>query len=110
MKLDMNLSAKNNYLIILMSVIGLVSIGCASQQQQERENENLIARARAHTDLGSVYLQQRKFEISLEEFTLAAKIDPSFASAFNGLGLVNAALGKDDVADANFRNLYSLNL
>jgi type IV pilus assembly protein PilF len=108
MNLDMNLSAKNIYLMILMSVIGLVSIGCASQQQRERESENLIARARAHTDLGSVYLQQRKFEIALEEFTLAAKIDPSFAAAFNGLGLVNSALGNDDVADANFRKSIQL--
>lgn len=108
MKLDMNLSAKRIYLITLISVIGLVGIGCASPQQQERDNENLLARARAHTDLGSVYLQQSKFEIALEEFTLAAKIAPSFAAAFNGLGLVNAALGRDDAADDNFRKSIQL--
>lgn len=102
-----------NYLVsfrlsILLCIIGLISFGCVNQQQQAKDAENLTARARAHTDLGAVYFQQKQFEIALEEFTHATKIDPSFASAFNGLGLVNAELGRDDVADANFRQAIQL--
>ena len=58
--------------------------------------------------MGAVYLQQKQLEIALEEFNNAVKIDPGFASAYNGLGLVNAGLGKDNVADANFRKAIQL--
>jgi len=99
---------KNVKLIMMFCFIGLISLGCASTQQQERELENQRTRARAHTDLGAVYFQQKQWEIALEEFTQATKIDPSFSSAFNGLGMVNAELGKDDIAESNFRKSIQL--
>jgi len=108
MGLDMHKNAKRVALVILLCMISLVGAGCVNQQQQEKDSENLKARARAHTDLGAIYFQQKQFEIALEEFTLATRVDPTFASAFNGLGLVNAALGKDDVADVNFRKSVQL--
>ena len=67
-----------------------------------RETE-LAARARAHTDLGAAYYQQHKLEIALDEFARAAEIDPNYGQAYNGLGLVFAALGEDVKADANFK-------
>lgn len=67
-----------------------------------RETE-LAARARAHTDLGAAYFQQNKLEIALDEFAQAADIDPTYGQAYNGLGLVYAALGEDAKADANFK-------
>ncbi len=88
---------------VLICLIGLVSAGCASIEQKEKSDENLKVRARAHTDLGAVYFQQKQFEIALEEFTQATKIDPNFGLAFNGLGLVYAALGQDDIANGNFK-------
>lgn len=93
---------------LLLCIISLVNAGCANQQQQTQEDDNVKARARAHTDLGAAYFQQRQFEIALDEFTQATKIDPSFASAYNGLGLVNAALGKDADADANYKRSVQL--
>lgn len=108
MKFDEHLRARKISLLLVLYIISLISTGCVNQQQQERDTENLKARARAHTDLGAVYFQQNKLEIALEEFTLAAKIDPNFSSAYNGLGLVNSALGKEDVADANFKNAIQL--
>ncbi len=95
-------------LLLMLTATCLLVAGCANQQQQEKEAENLKSRARAHTDLGAVYYQQKQYEIALEEFNTAIKIDPSFASAYNGLGLVNAELGKDDVADANYRKSIQL--
>jgi type IV pilus assembly protein PilF len=104
--LDMS-SVKLNF-AVMICFFGLIVSGCVSQQQQEKDTENLKARARAHTDLGAVYYQQRKLEIALEEFTEASRIDPSFALAYNGLGLVHSALGQDDIADANFRKAIQL--
>jgi type IV pilus assembly protein PilF len=89
--------------MMLACTIGLFVSGCASQEQKDKIDMNLKARARAHTDLGAVYFQQKQYEVALEEFTQATKIDPSFGLAFNGLGLVYSALGQDDIASTNFK-------
>jgi type IV pilus assembly protein PilF len=68
----------------------------------------LTARARSHTDLGAAYLQQGKYEIALSEFTQATQIDPNYALAYNGLGLVQAALGEDAKADASYKKSIQL--
>lgn len=94
--------------LTLVLLLGLIGVGCANQQQQERDDVNLKDRARAHTDLGAVYFQQRQYEVALDEFTAAAKIDPNFGLAYNGLGLVRAALGQDDIAEMNFKKALQI--
>lgn len=102
-------STKQLFLSSVLSAIIVFGLnGCASQQQLAKEKENTRARARAHTDLGAVYFQQKQLEVALEEFTIATQIDAGYAAAYNGLGLVNAALGKDDVADANYKKAVQL--
>ena len=109
MKISLNLlSNRVCKSILVLGLLGLVMSGCVSQQQQARDAENQKARARAHTDLGAVYYQQRNYEIALEEFTEAIQIDSSFALAYNGLGLVHSALGQFDQADTNFRKAIQL--
>lgn len=102
------IGSKINKLSVLLCLVSLISMGCASPELQEKELETQKSRARAHTDLGAAYFQQKQWEIALEEFTVATKIDPNFASAYNGLGLVNAQLGKDELADENFRKAIQL--
>jgi len=92
-------------LIVLASIF---VAGCASQQQQEAADRNLKDRARSHTDLGAAYYQQKQLDIALEEFSIAAKIDPNYGLAYNGLGLVNAALGQDDQAEKNFKRALQI--
>ncbi len=93
---------------IIFLIFLLVLTGCVSQQQTQKDQENIRARARAHTDLGAAYYQQNKLDVALEEFSLAADIDPTFGFAFNGLGLVNAALKQDEVASQNFKKAIAL--
>jgi type IV pilus assembly protein PilF len=102
---------------IYWMLLGLTLIvgGCAAPgQNNSSSNSNiyneteLAARARAHVDLGAAYLQQGKYEIALSEFNEAALIDPSFALAYNGLGLVYAALGEDAKADASYQKSIQL--
>lgn len=92
----------------LILIMSFVVAACAGQQQQERDNQNLTARARAHTDLGAAYFQKNQLEVALDEFNEAIKIDPSFSSAYNGLGLVHAALGEDSIADRYFQKAIQL--
>lgn len=100
----MNLSK----LMPLALLLAMLLEGCASAEYQEKQMEAIKSRARAHSDLGAVYYQQKQYEIALEEFNLAAKIDPNFALAYNGLGLVNAELGKDKEADAHFKKAVQI--
>lgn len=85
----------------------LMLSACASAPQSSSSSGNYresatMERARAHSDLAAAYFQQNKYEIALTEFTEAVKIDPTYSPAYNGLGLVYAALGEDAKADANF--------
>jgi type IV pilus assembly protein PilF len=89
--------------------------GCATPAKNSSSvNSNiynetaLTERARAHVDLGAAYLQQGKYEIALSEFNEATQIDPSYAPAYNGLGLVYAALGEDAKADEGYKKAISL--
>jgi type IV pilus assembly protein PilF len=97
----MNANDKNKTLALILVL--LVLAGCASQQQQQQDDRNVKARARAHADLGAVYYQQKQWEIALDEYTEAVKIDPGYAQGYNGLGLVRSALGQDDMAEFNFK-------
>lgn len=94
--------------LLLLAAALLLVAGCTSQPQREAEAKNLKARALSHTDLGAVYLQERRYEIALEEFNLATQIDPNLAVAYNGLGLIHAALGQDAQAEQNFRKSIQL--
>lgn len=92
-------------IMLVAAICGLI-VGCetASTANSSVYNETaLAARARSHTDLGAAYYQQGKWEIALDEFNRAAEIDPTYAQAYNGLGLVYAALNEDAKADANFK-------
>ena len=92
--------------MLVVAATALLLAACMTTAQNNssgnyRESA-LLERARAHSDLAAAYFQQNKYEIALTEFNEAVKIDPTYSPAYNGLGLVYAALGEDAKADANF--------
>ncbi|MEZ0232455.1 MAG: type IV pilus biogenesis/stability protein PilW [Methylophilaceae bacterium] len=92
-------------------VLGLLFtlLGCAEQQTRQYGTESPSReRARVHTELGAGYYGQGQLPIALEEFQEAVRIDSSYALAYNGLGLVYAALKEDSKADSNFRRAIQL--
>jgi type IV pilus assembly protein PilF len=95
-----------SFTAVLMLVLALVLLACTTQP--ENFNDKPKERAQAHADLGAVYLQQGRLDVALEEFSLASKIEPSYAAAYNGLGLVQATLGQDAVAELNFKKAVQL--
>ena len=101
-----------NLTLIKIGLIGLLSLlvsSCMTTPQNDGYGETkLAARARSHTDLGAAYYQQNKLEIALDEFNHAVQIDPTYGQAYNGLGLVYAALREDAQADANFKKAIQI--
>lgn len=65
-------------------------------------------RAKAHTDLGSLYFQNGNLIVALEELTLAAAIDPEYAPAFSTRGLVLYHVKEFESAENDFRRALSL--
>lgn len=93
--------------LVAVAMLGLA--GCAGQQARNYgEESNARESARIHTELGAGYYAQDKMAIALDEFTRATKIDPGYAPAYNGLGLVYGALGEDAKAEASFKKSLAL--
>ena len=65
-------------------------------------------RAKAHTELGTLYFQDGNLIVALEELTLAAAIDPDYALAFSIRGLVLYHVKELDSAEKDFRRALSL--
>lgn len=81
---------------------------CAGTTNPYDTDSSATNQARAHTELGAAYFQERKYEIALDEFNIAVKIDDDYAMAYNGLGMVNAAIGETAKADAAFKKALQL--
>lgn len=99
-------------MLMLGLLMALPLTACVTGSQTSNQgiySESAIReRARAHSDLAAAYLQQNKYEIALNEFTIATQIDLAYSPAYNGLALVQAALGEDTKADANFKKALQL--
>ena len=89
-------------------LIVFVLVGCATQGARNADDSQSRNRAKLHTELAAAYYAQGQMAIALEEFTKATQIDPSYASAYTGLGLVHASLKQDGKAEANFKRALQL--
>ncbi len=65
-------------------------------------------RAKAHTELGSLYFQNGNLIVALEELTLAAAIDPEYATAFSTRGLILYYVKEFESAEKDFQRALSL--
>ncbi len=77
------------------------------QQPIGRESGDMES-ARVHTELGAEYFRLKRYDVALEEFTTATERSPGYALAYNGLGLVYAALGDKSRAEAAFQRAIQL--
>jgi len=59
-------------------------------------------RARIHTELASAYFERGNMGVALEELRIATTADPSYAPAYNILGLVHMDLRENRVAQQHF--------
>lgn len=59
-------------------------------------------RAKVHTELGSLYLQDSRFAVALEEARIALAADSDYAPAYNLLGLTHMFMNEPRLAEENF--------
>ena len=87
------------------------SSGISAQQSDPSSQpmpKDARTRAIAHTDLGALYFRNGDLIVALEEFTLAAAIDPDYATAFSLRGLVLSRLQEYVSAEKDFQRAMSL--
>ncbi len=65
-------------------------------------------RAKLHTELGALYLQNGNLAVALEELTLAIVIDPDYAKAYATRGLAGFHVREMQLADQDFQRALSI--
>jgi type IV pilus assembly protein PilF len=66
------------------------------------------ARAKVHTELGSLYFLEGSTAIAMEEARLALAADPNYAPAFNLLGMTHMLLNEPRLAEENYQKAMRL--
>ncbi len=107
----------------LVSIVCLSAIGPAAAQDSPLPASSLppdvfgaaatpkdsLTRAKAHSELASLYFQSGNLIVALEELTLATSINPDYAPAYGMRGLVLFHIKEYDSAEKDFRKALSLN-
>jgi len=65
-------------------------------------------RAKVHTELGALYLQDGRQEVALEEARAALDAESGYAPAHNLMGLIYMTLHKHELAEQSFRRALQL--
>ena len=75
---------------------------------QQASTTDAQHRAKAHTELGSLYLQNGNFAVAQEEGRIAIAADPRYAPGYNLLGVVHMNLQENAAAEENFQTALRL--
>jgi type IV pilus assembly protein PilF len=65
-------------------------------------------RAKVHTELGSLYLQNGRYGVALDEARTAIAADSGYAPSYNLLGLIHMELKENSAAEENFRKALDM--
>ncbi len=66
-------------------------------------------RAQLRLELAAAYFGNNQVDFALEEVNRAISANPNLGAGYNLRGLIHAALGKDDVAESDFRRALAIN-
>ncbi|MBY0578560.1 MAG: type IV pilus biogenesis/stability protein PilW [Burkholderiales bacterium] len=89
--------------------LAILLAGCASQPEQLDTEQGKRSSAAVHAELGAGYYGRGQYAVALAELKEAVKSDPSYAPAYNVLGLVYMTLRDNDAAEQNFEHALSIN-
>ena len=79
-----------------------------SESLTPAQPKDITTRAKAHTELGSLYFQNGNLIVALEELTIAVSINPNYAQAYSTRGLVLYHVNELASAEKDFSRALSL--
>ena len=101
--------------VVAATLAILVAIPCVQAQeavapasQAPAYGGDPRARAKIHTELGSMYFQAGNMGVAMQELKIAVAADSAYAPAHMVLALVHAALKENDQAERVFRRAMDL--
>lgn len=97
--------------LLLAGCAGMSSVSQGKSEQavsQQISTTDAQHRAKAHTELGSLYLQNGRFGVAQAEGRTAIAADSSYAPGYNLLGVVYMNLQENAAAEDNFRTALRL--
>jgi type IV pilus assembly protein PilF len=100
-------------LLLTLSLTGCITLGGDSGDSARQPMSLEVAvgearqRAKIHTELGALYLQDNRFAIALDEARIALAADSGYAPAYNLLGLTHMLMGENKLAEENFERALS---
>ena len=98
----------------LVALAFLLLTACATKEPESTggtivgEVSDARNRARVHTDLARAYYERGNMGVALDELRLATTADPSYAQAYELLGLVHMELKDARQAESNFERALRL--
>jgi type IV pilus assembly protein PilF len=75
---------------------------------QQADDPDPDRRARVRLELAAAYFANNQPDVALPEVNRAIAANPNLGAGYNLRGLINAALGKDDAADSDFRRALGI--
>jgi type IV pilus assembly protein PilF len=75
---------------------------------QQISASDVRERAKVHTELGGLYLQNGRIGVAMEEAAIALAADPNYPAVYNLLGLAHMELQEKEAAEENFRKALRL--
>ena len=106
-----------NYSVTMAALLLLSACATTGSPQGEGSQQAVSAqvagsdaerRAKVHTELGSLYLEDGRAAVALEEARIALAAEPAYAPAYNLLGLTHMTLGETRLAEENFLKALAL--
>jgi type IV pilus assembly protein PilF len=108
--MNMNIAALLGLLVLLAGCTATGSGSGGAQQAASTQTaaSDQQARAKVHTELGSLYLLDGRSAIALEEARIAIAADSNYAPAYNLLALTHMGLGEQRLAEDSFQQALRL--
>ncbi len=78
-------------------------------QPMQAEEADPKRRAQVRLELAAAYFANNQAEVALPEANRAIAADPNLGAAYNLRALIHASLGKDDLAESDFRRALAIN-
>lgn len=91
-----------------VSTIDGAHVSAQQSVSSQAAESNATQRAKVHTELGSLYLQDARYAVALEEARTAISADSTYAPAYNLLALTHMIIGENPQAEQNFKRAISL--
>lgn len=103
--------------LLLVVLLALSLFGCSAggelrsasaPESSSQSGNNMRKRAKIRTELASMYFQQNKMVVALDEIRKALEADSKYSSAYNVRGMIQMYLRENEAAEESFLRAIEL--